>query len=322
MKTLAAAFALITTLLAVSAADAADYPDKPIHIIVPSPPGDGSDLMARAIGDKLSQAWGQPVIIENRPGAGGRIGSEMAAKAAPDGYTWIMGNAGSHGINAAVYSNLPFDTERDFAPITQIMRAPNVLVVSPSLGVSTVQQFIALLKKNPGKYNYGSGGNGSSAHMSSELFKMMADVKITHVPYKGATPALTDLIAGRIAMFLGNLPPVIPFIKSGQVKALAVTSLKRSPELPDVPTLDESGLKGYETIAWFGLLAPAGTPKPIIDKIQAEVARIVQLPDIRQRITVLGGEPVGNTPAEFAAIIHNDIVKWKKVAAAAHVKVD
>ncbi|MGA8031686.1 MAG: tripartite tricarboxylate transporter substrate-binding protein, partial [Casimicrobiaceae bacterium] len=219
---------MIATSVAAPVAGATGFPDKPIHIIVPSPPGDGSDLMARAIGDKLSQAWGQPVVIENRPGAGGRIGSEMAAKAAPDGYTWIMGNAGSHGINAAVYSNLPFDIERDFAPITQIMRAPNVLVVSPSLGVSTVQQFIALLKKNPGKFNYGSGGNGSSAHMSSELFKMMAGVKITHVPYKGATPALTDLLAGRIAMFLGNLPPVIPFIKSGQVKALAVTSLKRS----------------------------------------------------------------------------------------------
>jgi tripartite-type tricarboxylate transporter receptor subunit TctC len=298
------------------------FPTKPIRIVVPSPPGDGSDLMARAIAQKLTEAWGQPVVVDNRPGAGGRIGSEVAAKAAPDGYTWIMANAGSHGINAAIYTNLPFDVEKDFAPITQVMRAPNVLVVSPSVGADTVQQFIALLKKNPGKFSYGSGGNGSSAHMSAELFKMMAGVDITHVPYKGATPALTDLIAGQIAMFLGNLPPAIPFIHQGQVKALAVTSLKRAPQLQDVPTLDEAGLKGFETIAWFGLLAPAGTPKDIIDKTRAEIVRIVAMPDIRERIVALGGEPVANRPEEFAAIIHNDVVKWKKVAAAAQVKVD
>jgi len=301
---------------------AQSFPAKPIRIIVPSAPGDGSDLMARAIGQKLTESWGQPVVVDNRPGAGGRIGSEVAAKAAPDGYTWIMANAGSHGINAAVYQNLPFDVEKDFAPITQIIRSPNVLIVSPSLNVNTVQEFIALLKANPGKYSYGSGGNGTSAHMSAELFKMMAGVDITHVPYKGATPALTDLIAGQIVMFLGNLPPAIPFIKNGQVKALGVTSLKRSPELPNVPTLDEAGLKGFETIAWFGLLAPAGTPKEIIDKVRSEVARIVAMPDIRERIAALGGEPVANRPEEFAAIIHDDVAKWKKVAAVAHVKVD
>ncbi|HZQ60737.1 MAG TPA: tripartite tricarboxylate transporter substrate binding protein [Casimicrobiaceae bacterium] len=315
------AFAIVAAIASTLATGQA-FPGKPIHIVVPSAPGDGSDLMARAIGQKLTEAWGQPVIVDNRPGAGGRIGSEVAAKAAPDGYTWIMANAGSHGINAAVYQNLPFDVEKDFAPITQIMRSPNVLIVSPSLKVNTVQEFIALLKKNPGKYSYGSGGNGTSAHMSAELFKMMAGVDITHVPYKGATPALTDLIAGQIAMFLGNLPPAIPFIKNGQVKALAVTSLKRSPELPNVPTLDESGLKGFETIAWFGLLAPAGTPKEIIDKVRNEVVRIVAMPDIRERIAALGGEPVANRPEEFAAIIHGDVAKWKKVAAVAHVKVD
>jgi tripartite-type tricarboxylate transporter receptor subunit TctC len=322
MKRVALILAALVVAITAPAAAAQAFPSKPIRIVVPSAPGDGSDLIARAIGQKLSEAWGQPVVIDNRPGAGGRIGSEVAAKSAPDGYTWIMANAGSHGINAAVYTNLPFDVERDFAPITQIMRAPNVLVVSPSLGVNTVPEFIALLKKNPGKYTYGSGGNGSSAHMSAELFKMMAGVDLVHIPYKGATPALTDLIGGQIAMFLGNLPPTMPFIKNGQVKALAVTSLKRSPQLPNVPTLDEAGLKGFETIAWFGLLAPAGTPKDIIDKTYAEVARIIQLPDIRERIIALGGEPVGNRPEEFAAIIHSDVVKWKKVAAAAHVKVD
>lgn len=318
------AFICAAVVMAVTSPLAAGqaFPSKPIRIVVPSAPGDGSDLIARAIGQKLTEAWGQPVVVDNRLGAGGRIGSEVAAKAAPDGYTWIMANAGSHGINQAIYTNLPFDVERDFAPITQIMRAPNVLVVSPSVGVDTIQQFIALLKKNPGKFSYGSGGNGSSAHMSAELFKMMAGVDLVHVPYKGATPALTDLIAGQIAMFLGNLPPAIPFIHNGQVKALAVTSLKRSPQLPNVPTLDEAGLTGFETIAWFGLLAPAGTPKDIIEKTRAEIARIVALPDIRERIVALGGEPVANRPEEFAAIIHNDVVKWKKVAAAAHVKVD
>ncbi len=322
MHRIALVVASLLLALAAPLAQAQTFPSKPIRIIVPSAPGDGSDLIARAIGQKLTEAWGQPVVVDNRLGAGGRIGSEVAAKAPPDGYTWIMANAGSHGINAAIYANLPFDVERDFAPITQIMRAPNVLVVSPTVGVDTLPQFIALLKKNPGKYSYGSGGNGSSAHMSAELFKMMAGVDMLHVPYKGATPALTDLIAGQIAMFLGNLPPAIPFIHNGQVKALAVTSLKRSPLLPNVPTLDESGLKGFETIAWFGLLAPAGTPKAIIDKVHDEIVRIVAMPDIRERIAALGGEPVANRPEEFAAIIHADVAKWKKVAATAHVRVD
>jgi len=298
------------------------FPNKPIRIVVPSLPGDGSDLMARAIGQKLSDAWDQPVVIDNRPGAGGRIGSEFAAKAAPDGYTWIMANAGSHGINAAIYANLPSDVERDFAPITQIMRAPHVLVVSPSIGVNTLAQFIALLEKNPGKFSYGSGGNGRSAYMSAELFKTMAGVDIVHVPYKGAVPALTDVIAGQTAMFVGNLPSAIPFINNGQVRALAVTSLKRTPQLPKVPTLDEEGLKGFETIAWFGLLAPAGTPREIIDKAREEIVRIVALPEIGQRIVTLGGEPVANRPDGFAAIIRNDVAKWKKVAATAQVNVD
>jgi tripartite-type tricarboxylate transporter receptor subunit TctC len=298
------------------------FPSKPVRLIVPSPPGDGSDLVARAIGQKLSEAWGQPIVVENRPGAGGRIGSEAAAKAAPDGYTWIMGNAGSHGINAAIYRNLPFDIERDFAPITQIMRAPNVLVVNPALGVNNVQDFLALLKKSPGKYSYGSGGNGSSSHMSAELFKIMSGVDLAHVPYKGGTPALTDLIAGRVAMFLGNLPPAIGHISNGRVKALAVTTRQRSPLLPDVPTLDEAGLKDFETIAWFGLLAPAGTPRQIIDEIRAEVVRVLQLPSIRESILALGGEPVGNRPEEFAAIIRSDIAKWKKVAEKANVRVE
>jgi tripartite-type tricarboxylate transporter receptor subunit TctC len=305
-----------------SDAQAQAYPAKPIRIIVPSPPGDGSDLMARAIGDKLSAAWNTPVIVDNRTGAGGRVGAELAAKAPADGYTLIMGNAGSHGINAALYSDLSYDIERDFAPITQVMRSPNVLVVTPSLPASNVRELIALFKANPGKYSYGSGGNGSSAHLSAELFKSMAGVDVVHVPYKGASPALTDVIAGRVVMFIGNLPPAMPHIKAGNVKALAVTTAQRSPLVPDIPTLAESGLPGFETVAWFGLFAPAGTPKAIVDKLQAEVAKIVREPDIRERMAALGGEPVGNTPDQFAAIVKGDVAKWKKVVKDANIHVD
>jgi tripartite-type tricarboxylate transporter receptor subunit TctC len=298
------------------------YPAKPIRVIVPSPPGDGSDLMARAIGDKLTQALGQPVVVDNRPGAGGRVGTEAAAKAGADGYTLIMGNAGSHGINAALYRDLPYDIERDFAPVTQVMRAPNVLVISPGLPARDLKEFIALLKANPGKYSYGSGGNGSSAHFSAEMFKTMAGVDIVHVPYKGATPALTDVIAGQVVMFMGNLPPAMGHIKAGRVRALAVTTAQRSDLVPDLPTVAESGLPGFETVAWFGLFAPAGTPREIVQRVRDEVARIVQQPEIVERIRTLGGEPVGNSPEAFAAIVRADIAKWKQVAKAANISAD
>ena len=318
MKSLFFALALLAALPAAGQS----FPAKPIRVIVPSPPGDGSDVMARLIGEKLAAVWGQQVVVDNRPGAGGRIGTEVAAKAAPDGYTWIMGNAGSHGINGGLYRNLPYDLEKDFAPITQIMRAPNALVVSPSLGVGSVSELIALLKKNPGKYSYGSGGNGSSAHLSAELFKNMAGVDIVHVPYKGATLALTDLIAGNIVMFMGNLPPSMGHIKAGRIKALAVTTLTRSKLVPELPTVDESGLKGFETVAWFGLLAPAGTPAAVITKTRDEVARILQTEELRARIESLGGEPVGNTPEQFAAIVRADVAKWRRLVDQAGIKAD
>ena len=314
--------AVLSLLLLCSAAAAQTFPSKPIRVIVPSPPGDGSDVVARLVGDKLTAAWGQQVIVDNRPGAGGRIGTEAAAKAPADGYTWIMGNAGSHGINGGLYRNLPYDLEKDFAPITQIMRAPNALVVSTALGVSSVAELVALLKKNPGKYSYGSGGNGSSAHLSAELFKSMAGVDIVHIPYKGASMALNDLIAGNVVMFMGNLPPAMGHIKAGRIKALAVTTRTRSKFVPELPTVDESGLKGFETVAWFGLLAPAGTPPAVVTRTRDEVARILQTEELRTRIDSLGGEPVGNTPQEFAAIIHADIAKWRRVVDAASIKVD
>ena len=308
--------------LCASVLHAQAWPAKPIRLIVPSPPGDGSDLMARSVGQRLAEALGQQVIVDNRPGAGGRLGTELAAKAAPDGYTLIMGNAGSHAINAALYKDLPYDIERDFVPITQVMRAPNVLVVTASLPVTSVKELIALYKANPGKYSYGSGGNGSSAHLSAELFKSMAGVDVVHVPYKGATPALTDVIAGQVAMFMGNLPPAAGHIKSGRVKALAVTTAQRSALVPDLPTVSESGLPGYETVAWFGLFAPTGTPKDIVQRIADETAKAVQRPEIREAITALGGEPVGNSPSAFAAIVKGDLAKWRKVVTDGNVKVD
>ena len=314
--------AFVSLLFLCSVAAAQTFPSKPIRVIVPSPPGDGSDLMARLIGEKLTATWGQPVIVDNRTGAGGRIGTEAAAKAPADGYTWIMGNAGSHGINGGLYRNLPYDLEKDFAPITQIMRAPNALVVSPSLGVASVAELIALLKKNPGKYSYGSGGNGSSAHLSAELFKSMAGVDIVHIPYKGASMALNDLIAGNVVMFMGNLPPAMGHIKAGRIKALAVTTLQRSKFVPELPTVNESGLKGFETVAWFGLIAPAGTPPAVVTRTRDEVARILQTPELRERIESLGGEPVGNSPQEFAAIIRADIAKWRKLVDQAGIKAD
>jgi len=313
---------LLLSFLVCSAALAQTFPAKPIRVIVPSPPGDGSDVMARLIGDKLTAAWGQQIVVDNRTGAGGRIGTEAASKAPADGYTWIMANAGSHGINGGLYRNLPYDLEKDFAPITQVIRAPNALVVGTALGVSSVAELIALLKKNPGKYSYGSGGNGSSAHLSAELFKSMAGVDIVHIPYKGASMALNDLIAGNVVMFMGNLPPAMGHIKAGRIKALAVTTRTRSKFVPELPTIDESGLKGFETVAWFGLIAPAGTPAQIIDKTRDEVARILQTPELRERIDALGGEPVGNTPQEFAAIIRSDIAKWRRVVDQAGIKAD
>jgi tripartite-type tricarboxylate transporter receptor subunit TctC len=324
MTRLLAALLMVATsaLSNASFAQSGTYPTKPVRLIVPSPPGDGSDLMARAIGERLSQTLGQPVVVDNRPGAGGRVGTEAAAKSAPDGYTLIMGNAGSHGINSALYRDLTYDIERDFVAVTEVMRAPNVLVVNSALPAKNVTEFIALLKASPGKYSYGSGGNGSSAHFTAELFKSMAGVDIAHIPYKGATPALTDVIAGQVVMFMGNLPPAMGHIKSGRVRALAVTTAQRSPLVPDVPTIAESGLPGFETVAWFGIFAPAGTPRDIVVRIRDEVAKIVQQPEIRERIATLGGEPVGNTPEAFATIVKSDIAKWKQVAKTANITAD
>jgi tripartite-type tricarboxylate transporter receptor subunit TctC len=298
------------------------YPSKPVKLVAPSTPGDAPDVIARLVADKLSTALGQQVVVENRPGAGGVVGSDYVAKAAPDGYTLIMGNAGSHGINAAVYAKLPYDIQRDFAPVSQVAVAPNVMVINPSLPASTVAEFIAYAKANPGKLSYASGGNGSSAHMSMELFKSMSGIDIQHVPYKGSSPALTDVVSGQVVAFIGNMPPTVPLIKAGKLRALAVTTKSRSALMPELPTIAEAGLPGFETVAWFGVLAPAGTPPEIVNRLSAEIAKIAKSPEIRERLVAMGAEPVGSTPEEFKAVIDRDIAKWKPLAQKVNIRID
>jgi len=297
------------------------YPTKPIRIVAPSTPGDAPDVIARLVADKLSVALGQQVVVDNKPGAGGVVGSESVAKSAPDGYTLIMGNAGSHGINAAVYSRLPYDIQRDFAPVSQVAIAPNVMVINPSVPANSVAEFIAYAKSQPGKLSYASGGNGSSAHMSMELFKSMAGIDVQHIPYKGSSPALTDLIGGQVAVFIGNMPPTVPHIKSGKLRALAVTTRTRSALMPELPTIADT-LPGYETVAWFGVLAPAGTPPDVVNKLSAEIGKIARSPEMREKLVAMGAEPVGGTPEEFKAVIDRDIAKWKPLAQKVGIKVD
>jgi len=318
-----ARIALAALVVALSSAALAQaWPARPVRIIVPSPPGDGSDATARAIADKLQAALGQPFVVENKPGAGGVVGAEQVAHAAADGYTLIMGNAGSHGINAAVYTQLNYDVVRDFAPVSLIAQSPNVLVANPDTKIRSVKDLIDAARASPGKLDFASGGQGSSAHMSMELFKFMTHTDLNHIPYKGATPALTDIIAGTVPVMFVNLPPAMGHIKSGKVRALAVTTAQRWSALPDVPTVAEAGVPGFETVAWFGLLAPAGTPPAVIERLAGEVRRITMLPDVRARIEATGAEPVGSTPQEFARRIADDVDKWKRVAAAARIRID
>ena len=313
--------ALAAVVVAAAPALGQAYPTKPIRIVAPSTPGDAPDVIARLVADKLSAALGQQVVVDNKPGAGGVVGSESVAKSAPDGYTLIMGNAGSHGINAAVYSKLPYDIQRDFAPVSQVAIAPNVMVINPSVPANSVAEFIAYAKSQPGKLSYASGGNGSSAHMSMELFKSMAGIDVQHIPYKGSSPALTDLIGGQVAVFIGNMPPTVPHIKAGKLRALAVTTKTRSALMPELSTIADT-LPGYETVAWFGVLAPAGTPPDIVNKLSVEIGKIARSPEMREKLVAMGAEPVGGTPEEFKAVIDRDIAKWKPLAQKVGIKVD
>ncbi len=303
-----------------SAAAAADYPTKPIRIIVAYTPAGATDILARAIGQKMTESWGQPVIVENRPGAAGNIGTELAAKATPDGYTIIMGTAGTHGINPNLYRNLGWHPIRSFEPISLVAMVPNILVVNNSLPVKTVKELIAYAKANPGKLNYGSPGVGSTAHLSMELFKSMTGTDLNHIPYKGSAGVMADVMGGQIAVTIDNIPPYLPQVRAGKLRALAVSPAKRSPAAPDLPTIAEAGVPGYDSGAWFGLLAPAHTPKFIVNKLSVETARILKLPDVAERLSALGAEPVGSTPEQFAALIKSENIKWAKVIKDAHVE--
>ena len=297
------------------------YPVKPVRWVVPSTPGDGSDITGRLIADRISRELGQPVVIDNRPGAGGVLGSDVVAKAAPDGYTMIVGNAGSHGVNAGIYAKLPYDVVRDFVPVAMICTTPNVMVVSPGLKVASVGDFIAYAKANPGKVNYASGGVGSSAHLSAELFKSLTGVEMTHIPYKGAAPAVAAVLSGESQVMIGNLPPWSAQIKAGKVQALAVTTAKRHHSLPDVPALAEA-LPGFETLAWFGVLAPAGTPAAVIARMNSVINQALEQPEVKARLATLACDPAPTTPQAFAERVSGDVARWKKLAAEKNIRAD
>jgi tripartite-type tricarboxylate transporter receptor subunit TctC len=305
-----------------AAAQAQPYPSKAIRYVVPFPAGGPLDIVARALGQELNKSWNQPIIIDNRPGAGGNIGADFVAKAGADGYTILMGAVSTHAINVALYSKLPYDPVRDFAPVTLITSVPNVLVVHPSVPVHNVKELIALAKARPGQLSFASGSTGSAGHLSGELFNSMAGVDMTHIPYKGAAPAVVDLMAGHVALMFDNLASALPNIKTSRVRALAVTTLQRSPLLAQVPTISEAGLAGFDISTWFGIFAPAGTPREVVAKLNAETVRILHTAAMRERLALLGAEPVGNKPDEFAAFVKAEIPKYAKIVKASGAKAD
>ncbi len=312
--------ALLLGVLA-AAAQAQTYPNRAVRLVVPYVAGGGTDFTARVIAPKLSEALGQQVVVENRPGGGTNIGSELVAKAAPDGYTLLMAGA-ANAINMSLYAQLPYDTLRDFAPVSLSVKGANVLLVHPSLPVKNLKELLALARAQPGKLNYASSGIGSANHMAGELLKLVAKVNITHVPYKGNAPALTDLIGGHVEVLISGVPAVIGQIKNGRVRAVAIASLKRFPALPDTPTIDESGLKGFEATTWFGVAAPARTPREIVNRLNADLGRIVAAPDVRERFIGEGVEPIGGSTDLFTNFIRDEIDKYAKVVKAAALKAE
>lgn len=306
------AYALALAAVAAGAA-AQQYPSKPVRFVVPFVAGGPTDIQGRMLGEKLSQRLGQQFIIDNRGGAGGNIGMELTAKAPPDGYTIVIATVGTWAVNPSLYKNMPFDPVRDFAPITQISTSPGVLVVHPSVPIRSVKELIALAKARPGKFDYGSSGVGGFGHISGALFCLMTNTQMVHIPYKSSAPSLTDLIAGQIQVLFNNAISTVPFIKSGQVRALAVTSIKRMPALPELPTIDESGVKGYDNSSWSAVGAPAGTPKEIIARLNSELNQILKLPDIQERSAAGGAVIIGGTPEQFGDYLKSEIVKFARV---------
>jgi tripartite-type tricarboxylate transporter receptor subunit TctC len=303
------------------AQNAGAYPDKPVRLIVPLPPGGGADALARILAPRLTEMWGQTLVIDNRGGAGGVLGTSIAAKSPADGYTILSGYMAPMTVNVSLVK-LPYDPVKDLAPITLAALAQNVMAVHPAVPATSVKELIGLLKAKPGQYNYASAGSGSSPHLSAELFKLMTHVSMNHIPYKGAGPALTDLIAGQVALYIGSLPASMPHIKSGRVRGLAVTGARRSPALPDMPTVSEAGVAGFESIQWYGFLAPAGTPVPVLARLNKDLSTVLMHPATKERLSPLGFELVASTREEFGKYIRDDIAKWAKVIAEAKIHAD
>ena len=316
-------FILIAALASASSAHAQPaYPAHQVRIIVPFPPGGPADALARMAGDRLAQALDQPFVVENKPGAGGNIGMELGAKAAPDGYTLTLAPVGNLTIAPALYSKLPYDPAKDYAPITVIASVPNVLIVNPGVPAKSLAELIALAKAKPGTLNYASPGNGSGPHLAGELLKSMAGIDIVHVPFNGVGPATTAVLAGDVQLFFAQSSAALPHVKTGKVVALGVASPRRIAAAPDLPTIAESGLPGFEVTSWYALVAPAGTPPVIVDRLHAEIAKALAAPDVREKIATLGAEPVGNTPAEFAAMQRTEAARWAKLAREANIRAD
>jgi tripartite-type tricarboxylate transporter receptor subunit TctC len=320
MKLARLAAALAVAVLA-GPALAQDFPNKPVRIIVPFPAGGTTDILTRAIGQKLGEEWKQPVIVDNRPGAGANIGAEQAMKSPPDGYTLLMAST-IHSINVSLYPKLPYDPIKDFTPITLVAETAQVLVVHPSVQATTVKELVALLKAKPGQLNYSSAGNGSQPHLAAELFKTMTGTDMAHVPYKGGPQAMTDLLAGVVAVSFATAPSAVPNVKSGKVKALGVSTKGRIPALPDVPTIAEAGVPGYEASGFFGLVGPPGLPAPLVNQINAAVVRVVKEPAMGKYLSEQGAEPLTSTPAEYAALIRDEVAKWGKVVKESGAKID
>ena len=317
---LAVTFASVANI-ASAQATAPSFPDKPLRIVVTFTTGGAPDTLARILSEKLSNVWGQAVVVDNKPGAGGNSGADFVAKAAPDGYTIVVGTVGTHSINPALYSKMPYDAVKDFTPITLLATTPNMLVINNDVPAKNLKDFIALGKKE-GKMTFASSGSGTSIHVSGELFKTMTGIDMVHIPYKGRATAIPDVLGGRVTMMFDNMPSSLQLVREGKLRALGVTSRVRSPAAPEIPTIAESGLPGFDAVSWFALFAPANTPKPIIDKWQTEVRRILKLPDVAKRLADAGLDAVGGTPEELAAYQKSEIAKWAKVVKDSGAKAD
>ena len=313
---------LFAALLVLASASAGAFPDKPVRFVIGFTPGGPSDILARAVGQKLAERWGQQVVIENRPGAGGNLAAEAVAKSAPDGYTWLLGNNSILATNHALYRKLPYDPVKDFAPVALVAVQPNILVVHPDVKANSVMELVSLAKQSPGKMNYASSGAGAAAHLAGELFKTMAGVDIVHVPYKGAQPALTDLIAGQVQLMFATSASVIPYMKAGRLRALAVTTAQRSPSVPELPTVSEAGLAGFEATTWHGVVIPAAAPAPLVQKLNQDINAVLKEKELSERLAGLGAEVLTGSPRDFADYIAREIPKWTKVVRDSGAKAD